>query len=254
MNLNLVRLAVAGSLAFGCALASAEEVRITGAPYTYRVAPAGPEWNLTANEGQCRLRVWVDDRAQVQLRGDQILVHTLSGRRSFDQGSVCTQPPPFGRVDDFRVTVEQGRGRIADVRSPTRRTNYAGTVTIEDPQGGGDTYELVVAWRNPEGAIAQPLASNDPYPYFDETRACQDRVRRDFLARNDDGDAYLEFTGIAQRDEAGPNRERIRGAAWARNRAESRPLDYECVLNDRTNRVLSASYELRGRARVSSLY
>jgi len=79
-------------------------------------------------------------------------------------------------------------------------------------------------------------------------------VRRDFLARNDDGDAYLEFTGIAQRDEIGPNRERIRGAAWARNRAESRPLDYECVLNDRTNQVLSASYELRGRARVSSLY
>ena len=77
-------------------------------------------------------------------------------------------------------------------------------------------------------------------------------VRRDFLARNDDADAYLEFIGVAQRDEAGPNRERIRGDAWARNRSESRPMTYECVLNDRTNRVLSSSYEMRAR-RYSSL-
>ena len=46
---------------------------------------------------------------------------------------------------------------------------------------------------------------------------------------------------------------RIRGRAFARNRNESRMLTYECVLNDRTNRVLSASYDLRGPARYSSL-
>ena len=49
------------------------------------------------------------------------------------------------------------------------------------------------------------------------------------------------------------NRERIRGQAFARNRNESRMLTYECVLNDRTNRVLSASYDLRGPARYSSI-
>jgi len=124
-------------------------------------------------------------------------------------------------------------------------------VTIEDPQNGGDSYELVVAWSNPAGRPAATVSSSDPYPYYDETRACQDRVRRDFLAKNED-DAYLEFTGVATRDEVGPNRERIRGDAWARNRDESRPMSYECVLNDRTNRVLSASYEMRGR-RYSSI-
>ena len=77
--------------------------------------------------------------------------------------------------------------------------------------------------------------------------AHRDRLRREY------GVQSLGFFGSAARDEAGPNRERIRGAAWARNRAESRPLDYECVLNDRTNRVLSASYDLRGPARYSSL-
>jgi hypothetical protein len=71
-------------------------------------------------------------------------------------------------------------------------------------------------------------------------------VRRDFLGRNTD-DAYLEFSGSATRDDAGANRERIRGDGWARNRDDSRPISYECILNDRTNRVVSASYEMRGR-------
>ena len=75
-------------------------------------------------------------------------------------------------------------------------------------------------------------------------------VRGDFIARNRDGDAYLEFTSVPLRDEAGANRERIRGEAWARNRVESRPISYECVLNERSNRVLSSSYEVLPRGRV----
>jgi len=250
MKKTLIPLAVAGALLSAGAMA--QDYRIGDTPFTFRVGPSAPDWNLAADEGQCRLRIWVDDRAQIRLRGDQILVDTRSGRRSFDQGSVCNQPLPFHRVDNFRVTMENGRGRVTDVNSPTRRNNFTGAVTIEDPQNGGDNYELVVAWRNPDADRA-PVASNDPYPYFDETRACQDRVRRDFLAKNDDGDAYLEFTGPAQREEAGPNRERIRGDAWARNRSESRRMSYECLLNDRTNRVLSSSYEMRGRGRYGSL-
>ena len=123
---------------------------------------------------------------------------------------------------------------------------------IEDPQRGGDDYELVVAWLNTAG-IAAPLASNEPYPFYDESRACQDRVRADFLGRNRDGDAYLEFTGLPGRDDLGANRERIRGEAVARSRYETRFMTYECVLNDRTNRVVSADYELRARGRYGSL-
>jgi hypothetical protein len=78
-------------------------------------------------------------------------------------------------------------------------------------------------------------------------------VRGDFLARNRDGDAYLEFTGAPSRDDAGPNRERIRGEAWARNRVQSRPLTYECIVNERTNRVVTSNYEVRARGRYSSL-
>lgn len=245
MKRTLIKLAVAGAL-FGSAAAMAQDYRLGDSPFTFRIGPSASEWNLAADDGQCRLRVWVDDRAQVQLRGDQIIVNTKSGRRSFDQGSVCTQPLPFHSVENFRVTMEQGRGRVIDVNSPNRRNNFTGAVTIEDPQNGGDGYELVVAWRNPEGRPAAPLASNDPYPYYDETRACQDRVRSDFIARTrDNEDAYIEFSGVPQRDEVGPNRERIRGDAWVRVRSSTRPITYECVLNDRTNRVLTSSFEWR---------
>jgi hypothetical protein len=252
MKRKSIRFAVAGALAAaGSTVAVAQDTARES--YNYRLGRA-PDWNVSAAEGMCRLRIWVDDKARVQLRGDQIIVDTASGKRSFDQGSVCTQPLPFHRVDDFRVTTQQGRGQVYEVREPERRNNYTGAVTIADPQNGGDTYDIVMAWRNPDAVATQPLASNDPYPWFDETRACQDRVRGEFLSRNRDGDAYLEFTGMPGRSEIGRDRERISGEAWARNRNESRPLTYECVLNDRTNRVLSSSYELRGRGRYSALW
>ena len=135
-----------------------------------------------------------------------------------------------------------------------RGNDFTGALTIRDPQNDGDTYDVVVAWRNPAARPVAPLAAADPFPYFDETRACQDRVRADFIRRNQDGDAYLEFAGTLLRDDVGTNRERIRGEGWARNRLESRPVTYECVVNGRTNRVVTASYEMRPRGRYSSLY
>src|ERR1043165_7818318 len=217
MDKSFLKLCVAGALCTaGGAAAQAQ-------PYVYRVPPAGgTQWAMNADEGQCRLRVWIDDRAQVRLHGDQVIVDTRAGRRSFDQGSVCNQPLPMHRVENFRVTLEQGRGRVVDVNSPNARNNFNGSVTVEDPQGGGDSYELVMAWRNPEGFRAAPLAANEPNPFYDETRACQERVRHQFGRNNEDSDAYLEFIGTVDRDDAGPGRERIRGEAWARNHDESR--------------------------------
>jgi hypothetical protein len=250
MNRKIIGAAVAGALSLCASFAAPAQDYRYDDNYTFRLGRA-PDWNLNAEEGTCRLRLSVDDRATVQLRGDQIVVNTNSGRRSFDEGSVCTQPLPFGNVENFRIVANEARGRIAAVSMPNRRNNFTGTIHIDDPQPGAATYDLLVSWRNVDRPSA-PLASNDPFPYFDETRACQERVRSEFLGRNE-GDAYIEFAGMTEREEAGANRERIRGRAFARNRNESRTLTYECVMNDRTNRVLSATYDLRGPARYSSI-
>ena len=238
------------ALVAGALMSGAGTAALAQADYNNFRITRGPDWNLSAAEGACRLRISVDDRARVQMRGDEIIVRTESGRRSYDRGSVCNQPLPFHRVEDFRVAVERGRGAVFDVEPPNRRNNFTGAVTVDDPQNGDEDYEIVVSWRTPERLRVAPLAAADPYPYFDEVRACQDRVRGDFIARNRETDGYLEFTSVPVRDEIGPNRERIRGEAWARNRVESRTITYECVMNERTNRVVTSSYEVLPRARL----
>lgn len=257
MKRNLTALLVTVALAAGASTLAAAEAYRYGEGESYRVARA-PDWNVAATEGFCRLRVYVDDRARIQLRGDQLVVVTEKGHRSMDRGSMCNQPLPYGHVADFRVTTENARGSIVEVTPPDRRNDFTGALTIEDPQNGGDIYEVVVAWRNPPAApiavapVELDRVAANPIPHYDELRACQDRVRSEFLTRNRDFDAYLEFTGPAAREDIGPARERIRGDAWARNRDESRPITYECELNHRTNRVLSATYELWTRSRVSA--
>ena len=261
--------AAALSIAAGAASAQGEE-------QVARIVRAD-EWNPGAADGFCRLRVFVDDSARLELHGDQVIVRTLSGKRNHDAGSRCNQPLPVQAVTDFRVTTEAGRGAVIDVVAPARDNGFTAGMTIDDRRTGGDMYEILVAWHNP-GVVASPprevavapepvpplavtvaptpaprVAIADPLPDFDEARACQDRVRHDFLARNDDT-AYLEFTTAPSFHDTGPIRERIRGDAWARNRNESRPMTYECLVNHVTNRVLSASYELGPRRTYGSLY
>jgi hypothetical protein len=45
----------------------------------------------------------------------------------------------------------------------------------------------------------------------------------------------------------------IRGDAWARNRNEARRITYRCTIDNDEQRVLSASYEVNGPRRLSSL-
>ena len=258
MNRKLIPIAVGAALSACASLALAEE-RVYRVDDESHVIRRAPEWNLAANEGMCRLRIWVDDSARVKLQGDRITVETDSGKRAFDQGSVCTQPLPDHAVDNFHVEVARGRGTVMEVREPDRHNNYTGTVSVVDPQHGGDSYELIMAWNAAApvvGAAPESLPVPVPAPgyvAFDANRACQDRVRVEFLQRNRDGDAYVEFGAPPAVDRLGRDRSTIHGDACARNHNESRPIAYECTLNDRTQRVLWASYDLRDNPRVSYL-
>lgn len=200
------------------------------------------EWDPRATMGTCQLRVWVDERAKIRIRGDEIWIATESGERAYDQGSHCNQPLPFRRLDDLRITSERGRGGIENVQRPSRRNNYTASVTVSDPQPGGALYLVDLAWTS--GDDARPggrPGREDPLPWFDEVRACQDRVRADFLRRNR-GDAYLEFPGLAERVEAGRNRDRISGQAVARNRSVSREITWECVVDERAQAIETVTF------------
>jgi hypothetical protein len=267
MNAKLIPLALAGALGLGSATAAlAQDTQYMYRDnYSYRPAHAS-EYNVAAADGMCRLRIWVDDRARVSLRGDQITVDTNSGKRSFDEGSSCTQPLPPQPVANFTVTMEHGRGQVIEVREPDRRNNYAGSMTIVDPQNGGDTYDLVIAWHNPGAPVAvvptapvavapvvtspTVVATAPTYVLDEQTRHCQMRVRGQFLGRNPGSDAFLDFNGLPTRESINPDTDVIRGEAIGGNRYESRPVSYQCEVDPHSStRVTQTWYELHGPTR-----
>jgi hypothetical protein len=62
-----------------------------------------PGWDARGREGRCEVHVWVDNRAEVRMRGDGIFVKTLEGSPSRDEGSECSQPIPYNSVSDFQI-------------------------------------------------------------------------------------------------------------------------------------------------------
>lgn len=258
MSKPLIRtLAVAVALAASGAALAQEKLRFNpgeGVIFTPRYEPAG-----NPAEGHCILKVWVDDRATVLLRGDQIGVRTLSGQQARDEGSFCSGPLPT-RVSNFRIEHSNAPagGRVVNLQAPEPRNGYTGSVTIDDPRDGGRLYVLDVWWTNPDYAPPAPRVATNPgygvYPgssdgYFDEERACQERVKSSIEARNR-GPVDVEFRPNVRKQDMGSGRERIRGWGNVETRRDFARFGYECVVDDRYNRVLSASYEIRGESDI----
>lgn len=195
-----------------------------------------PGWNIGAGEGRCEVRMWVDHQAELRIRGDRILVRTVEGARSYDEGSACSQPLPYNSMRDFRVRQIAGRNRVNLVQEPNRMNNYTALFSINDDQGGGDHYAFEVTWGLEGGR------PNAPAPFFDDIRACQDSVRQRFLSRNGRG-VYIDFDGSADRQNQGQGRELIRGRGAAKNQNESRDLNYSCVVDPRSGQVQSGDYQ-----------
>jgi len=119
------------------------------------------------------------------------------------------------------------------VRAPERHNNYTTAMTVVDPQNGGDTYDIVVSWRNTGAPVAQaPIASAPVYaqaPVYApapayvpdaQTEHCYERVRGQFIGRNPDSGAFMDFTGTPERHRLNGTVEMLRGEAWAGNRLE----------------------------------
>jgi hypothetical protein len=77
-----------------------------------------PGWDVRAREGRCEIHLWVDNRAEVRMRGDQIFVRTLEGSKGRDEGSSCSQPIPFNSVRGFELRQTAGRNQVALTQEP----------------------------------------------------------------------------------------------------------------------------------------
>jgi len=117
--------------------------------------PAAEGQSIRANirggggDGKCTFEVVVDGAAEVQIRGDQGSLRTLSGEPARWVRLDCNQPLP-SNPSDFRFQGIDGRGRQDLVRDP-RNNRGAAVVRIEDPKGGSEGYTGDIMWRGGNG-------------------------------------------------------------------------------------------------------
>lgn len=117
--------------------------------------PAAEGQSIRANirggggDGKCTFEVVVDGAAEVQIRGDQGSLRTISGEPARWVRLDCNQPLP-SNPSDFRFQGIDGRGRQDLVRDP-RNNRGTAVVRIEDPQGGSEGYTGDIMWRGGNG-------------------------------------------------------------------------------------------------------
>jgi hypothetical protein len=95
--------------------------------------------------GKCTFEVEVDDVAEVEIRGDQGYLRTISGSPARWRRLDCNQPLPSA-PNDFRFQGVDGRGRQELVRDPNSNRGVA-VNRIEDPKNGSEGYTGDIIWR-----------------------------------------------------------------------------------------------------------
>jgi hypothetical protein len=100
-------------------------------------------------DGKCTIEVEVDGIAEVDIRGEEARLRTLTGSPATWRRFVCNQSLPLN-PNDFRFKGIDGRGRQDLVRAPSGNRGVA-TIHIEDPKGGREGYTFDVMWRGGSG-------------------------------------------------------------------------------------------------------
>lgn len=100
------------------------------------------------DRGKCTIEVEVDDVADVEVRGQEARIRTLSGTPAFFRRFVCNQPMPRNPYE-FRFRGIDGRGRQDLVRDP--RSGGVAVVRIVDRNGGREGYTFDLEWRGGGG-------------------------------------------------------------------------------------------------------
>jgi hypothetical protein len=101
----------------------------------------------------CRVSVMVNGVADVEIRGDTAVLHSISGQPAQFREFECSRPiPPNATV---RFEAEEGRGR-QELRAP--REGGPVVVHIEDPEAGAGEYRFRLVWGADLGNRREPGA------------------------------------------------------------------------------------------------
>jgi hypothetical protein len=100
------------------------------------------------DRGKCTIEVVVDDVAEVEIRGQNAVIRTLSGSPASFRRFECQQPMPFN-PGAFRFEGVDGRGRQELVRSP--QGGGGAVIRIIDSKGGTEGYTFDIFWEGGGG-------------------------------------------------------------------------------------------------------
>jgi hypothetical protein len=109
---------------------------------TYRAQIRGS----VGDRGKCTIEVDVDGVAEIEVRGGEGRMRTLSGRPAAWRRMECNLPLPRNPLE-FHFRGVDGRGRQTLLRDPANNRGTA-VVRIEDPQGGREGYTFDIEWRD----------------------------------------------------------------------------------------------------------
>ncbi len=120
--------------------------------------------DVPAGKGQCDIRLQVDGQVEVTVRGDLVVVKTLSGRDATDDGSECNASLPEKEPAGFHFQDVEHRGEMRLTAEPARRNDFAAMVAIRDSAGGYGRYHFRLSWTIP---VASSRGSGGPPPRSD---------------------------------------------------------------------------------------
>jgi hypothetical protein len=96
--------------------------------------------------GKCTFEVEVDGSAEIQIRGDEGMLRTISGRPAQWRRLDCNQALPRN-PNNFRFSGVDGRGQQTLVQDPNRN-NGAAVIRIDDNRNGSEGYTGDITWDN----------------------------------------------------------------------------------------------------------
>jgi hypothetical protein len=139
----------------------------------------------------------VDQEAEVSVRGDNVMIHTIAGRDPRDDGSECNAPFPSGDVRGFNFEVMDKRGEIRLVAEPSRRNGNAAVVWIRDGSGGEGRYHFRLSWMIGGVPMAPPVpqAPVAPPPDYGRDRPRGGFVWNDVMSFHGEGRGTVAYGG-----------------------------------------------------------
>ena len=115
-------------------------------------------WDESAPEGLCEIRVWVAEEAEIEFRWDKYSIQAPRGGEAFDANSSCNRPLNTSGLADFKLLKQYGRGTVTLVQGAKAGGDEPVIIRVRDQAAGTGAYHFRLSWSY--AAAAPPTEGN----------------------------------------------------------------------------------------------